>query len=274
MPTPPDTTAARLARLAGGSVRRAYRAALPALARRPVAAPRVLPCEVVAFSSLADLPEQVASIRSFLRHAGRPASFRVCSDGTHTRAAARVLAALDPCVQVVPAPPGSDPMLRKLALESSLGARPAVYADADVLFGPGAAELAGLLAARDAPAWFLQDCEPYLDRRVVTPAEAALAPVNGGFQVLLEPLDWADALGRLPADPVFHTEQTLLHVAMHRSGARALDPARYVVSMDDFRAWGDAHAGRPLALRHFTTPVRHKLWQAVARERVLGSSVA
>ncbi len=274
MPTPPDTPAARLARTAGGAVRAAYRTALPALARRPVAPPRRLACEVVAFSSQADLPEQVASIRSLLRHAGRPERFRVCSDGTHTAAAARLLERLDPCVTVEAAPPGADPMLRKLALEASLGARPTVYADADVLFGAGAGVIAGLLAEAAAPAWFLQDCEPYLDRRLVTAEEAALAPVNGGFQVLLEPLDWAEALTRLPSDPVFHSEQTLLHLAMHRSGARPLDRAAFVLTMDDFRAWGDVAAGRAVALRHYTTPVRHKLWQAVGAGRVLPSCVA
>ena len=166
-------------------------------------------------------------------------------------------------------------MLRKLALEATLGRDgPTVYADADVLFLPGARRLADLVGARSAPAWYLRDCEPYLDERVLTPAEAALAPVNGGFQVLLEPLDWTDALARLPADPVFHTEQTLLHLAMHGSGARALDPALYVVSTDDLRAWGDAFAGRPIALRHYTTPVRHKLWQAVGRGWARGAAQA
>jgi hypothetical protein len=267
VPTPPDTLTARLARAHGAALRAAYRAALPALARRRVPAAPALRCDVVAFSSQAHLPEQVVSIRSFLRHAGRPRRFRVLSDGTHTRRAAALLRAIDPCVEVALAPAAPDPMLAKLALETELGRHgPVVYADADVLFLPGAGRLAALLdEPATAPAWFLRDCEPYLDERLVTPAEAALPPVNGGVQVLFAPLDWAEPLARLPAEPVFHTEQTLLHLAMHRSGARALDPRAFVVSTDDLRAWGDAFASPALALRHYTTPVRHKLWQALRR---------
>ncbi len=267
VPTPPDTLTARLARAHGAALRAAYRAALPALARRRVPAAPALRCDVVAFSSQAHLPEQVVSIRSFLRHAGRPRRFRVLSDGTHTRRAAALLRAIDPCVEVALAPAAPDPMLAKLALETGLGRDgPVLYADADVLFLPGATRLAALLEAPPAaPALFLQDCEPYLDERLVTPAERALAPVNGGVQVLFAPLDWDDALARLPADPVFHTEQTLLHLAMHRSGARPLDPAMFVVSTDDLRAWGDACASPRLALRHSPPPGRHTLGQARRR---------
>jgi hypothetical protein len=272
--------AARAARLRGSAMRAVYRACLSAIAARRLASPRALPCAAFAFSSRDDLPEQVASIRSLLATAGRPRSFTVVSDGSHDERSRRLLRRLDPCVRVADLadvvrrdlPPAvrryaeTDPMGRKLALELSLPARePVVYADADVLFLDGAADLARVLERDGAPR-FLPDCEPYLDRRIVTPAEAALTPVNGGFLVLFEPLDWRLALARLERvdAPVFHTEQTLLHLAVHASGGRALDRERYVVDTDDMRAWGDRRRRPGVALRHYTRPVRHKLWAAVA----------
>jgi hypothetical protein len=250
------------------------------VASRAADVPREVPCLAFAFSSRAHLPEQVASIRSFLRHAGRPRAYTVVSDGSHDERSRRLLRAIDPCVQVVDLggvlrpdlPPAvhrhaaGDPMTAKLALELSLpGGQPVVYADADVLFGGAGGDLARLLERGGRP-WFLPDCEPYLDRRLLTAPEAELQPVNGGFFVLFGPLDWDEALSRLARldTTVFHTEQTLLHLAMHASGGRALDGARYVVDTDDMRAWATGHAHAALALRHYTTPVRHRLWSAVA----------
>jgi hypothetical protein len=268
----------RAARLQGAAVRWAYARALPVLARMPVAPAGPLDCDVYAFSGQRHLPEQVASVRSLLRHAGRPASFTIVSDGTHDRRARHLLRALDPAVRVVDladvlreALPRRvrhyarrHAMGRKLALELSLpvDGRPALYADADVLFLRGARTLAPLLAGSTARAAFLVDEEAYLDRRL-SGARDLRAPVNGGFFVLSRPLAWGGALERLatlngPYD--FHTEQTVLHLAMHASGARPLDRRCFVVATDDMRRLRDAHAHPAVVLRHYTTPVRHKLW--------------
>jgi hypothetical protein len=276
------TAARRLAQLQGAAARWAYARALPALARRPVVPAGRLDCDVYAFSGEAQLPEQVASLRSLLRYAGRPASITVVSDGGHGRRARELLRAVDPAVRVVgladvvrealPRPvrryAHREPMGRKLALELSLpvGARPVLYADADVLFLPGADDLGGILR-HAAPAAFLADEEPYLDRRLAR--GDAREPVNGGFFVLGEPLAWDAALERLAAldgDPYdFHTEQTVLHLAMHASGARAFDRRSFVVATDDMWRWRDAHTQPAVVLRHYTTPVRHKLWCRLAR---------
>jgi hypothetical protein len=60
-----------LARLLGSLVRRCYRILLPLIARRRVVSPCSVELEVFAYSNEESLPEQVASIRSFLRYVGR-----------------------------------------------------------------------------------------------------------------------------------------------------------------------------------------------------------
>jgi hypothetical protein len=271
----------RAARALGAAARAAYAAALPAIVRRPPPVTRTLPCRVYAFSSEHDLPEQVASLRSLLTCAGRPRGVTVVSDGSHGSAARELLRAVDPCVEIVdlaqvlrPDLPASvlryaaaRPMGAKLAVELSLPENePVLYVDADVLFFPGASALGAELATARSPR-YLVDAEPYLDRRLLAGLDPTDPPVNGGLLALSGGLRWQDALERferLSGEPVFHTEQTLVHLSMHATDAQPLDPHRYVVETDDMYAFGDAHASPALAARHYTSPVRHKLWLTLA----------
>jgi hypothetical protein len=265
----------------GRVARERYARRLPELVRRPVEPPTALDVDVVAFSGRAHLPEQVASLRSFLSGVGRPRSYTVVSDGTHRPADATLLAAVDPSVRVlpwtdvasgplpdpVPAMAATSAMGIKLAVELSLPVqRVTAYVDSDVLFGPAAGELVRLLDAPPAPALHLVDPEDvYLDARLLRAGESD-PPVNAGFFVLTDRLVWTDALVRLSTldgAATFHTEQTVVHLAMRASGALPLDPQRYVVATDDMRGLRDLHRGPDVVLRHYTTPVRPKMWLAV-----------
>ena len=287
MPTtwlpPAGWRVSRVAWAGGSAVRRAYAAALPQVVARPVRPPRALPVDVLSFSCERDVPEQVASLRALLGRAGRPARATVVSDGSHTERSRALLERVDPCVRVVdwaelarpdlPEPvrayAAASPMGKKLAVEVSLPRdRPLLYVDSDVLVLPGGAALADELVAaldRGTPAYLLDPEEVYLDARLLGPGETA-EPLNAGLLVLPRPLDWEAALARLaalPGDPEFHTEQTLVHLAVRQAGGRPLDPARFVVATDDMADRRDRHRGREVVVRHYTTPVRHKLWLSV-----------
>ncbi|MGZ5504302.1 MAG: hypothetical protein ACXWGY_06540, partial [Chthoniobacterales bacterium] len=146
-----------LARAEGAAVRRIYAATLPALVRRRVRLRDAdLPFEVYSYSGEATLPEQVASIRSFLRYAGRPMKWTIASDGTHTARSITLLKSISPLLTVVqpnewlPTAIPTElisylrdhPTGKQLALIMSLPARePVLYLDSDVLFFAGAREL-------------------------------------------------------------------------------------------------------------------------------------
>src|SRR6202040_1930224 len=147
------------ARLEGKIARALYRAALPMIVRRRQRIARDLALDVFAYSGENTLPEQVASIRSFLAHAGRPKQFTVLSDGSYTAASTDLLEKIDICVRVEkpPAvlPPGlpdtiqsyltEHPTGKQLALLMSLPTNgPTLYTDSDVLFFPAAHDLAVL----------------------------------------------------------------------------------------------------------------------------------
>lgn len=283
----------RPAWVAGSAVRRAYARALPRIVAQPVQPPRDLLLEVVTFSSQRDLPEQVASLRALLREWGRPRAATVVSDGSHTPPARRLLERVDRCVRVrdwrevagpdlpprVRAYAGASAMGKKLAVEIALEpTAPLLYVDSDVLVLPGGdrplpPELSEAARPGAVPRHLLDPEDVYLDRRLLPGPGAARAPLNAGFLVLPRRLDWGpalDRLDRLDGEPAFHTEQTLVHLAVQAAGGRPLDPRRWVVATDDMAGLRDAHRRPEVVLRHFTSPVRHKFWLAVARAAAAG----
>ncbi len=266
-----------------GELRRAgYRALLPLIVQRKLRPARDISLDVYSYSGEAMLPEQVRSIRSFLRHVGRPQSFTVVSDGSHSPRSIELLQTIDPIVSVRPAgenlPPDlpekfrhyvtTYPMGKQLGLIMSLPRHgPAFYVDSDVLFFRGAGAMMQDLAATSAPALYLPDCQDCsADPRVFREPDEALEPVNSGLVLLLRPLDWSLGIRRLlelEGEPNFFTNQTLVHLVMHANGAQPLDPARYVLQLDDQFIYPDRYAGPHLVLRHYVSPVRHKFWTAL-----------
>lgn len=272
-----------LARAKGSATRTIYRALLPSIARRRLSVGPEVPFNVFAYSGERVLPEQVASIRSFLKHVGRPKRFTVVSDGTLSRRGSAILKSLDPVVSISGSaqwlPSGlpaklypyltTHPTGKQLALIMTLPADgPTLYVDSDVLFFPGARSLIRLAETHSAPAFYLADCRLSADERLFRDDAEKIQPVNTGVLLLFQKLDWTLAIRRfleLPGLPNFFTNQTMAHLAMHANGARPLDDRKYVLQLDDQFVYPDRYAGRDLALRHYVNPVRHKFWTTIAR---------
>src|ERR1700730_13938975 len=274
-----------LARAKGNAARTIYRALLPLIARHRIPDGAEVPFNVFAYSGESTLPEQVASIRSFLKHVGRPKRFTVVSDGTLSGRSSGILKSLDSVISVSGSaqwlprdlPTKIYPYLtthptgKQLALIMSLPVDgPTLYVDSDVLFFPGARDLIRLLESRGAPAFYLADCRLSADERLFRDDAEQARPVNTGALLLFEKLDWTPAVRRfleLRGVPHFFTNQTMTHLTMHSHGALPLDDRKYVLQLDDQFVYPDRYAGRDLALRHYVNPVRHKFWTTLARRR-------
>ena len=270
-----------LARLNGSARRRLYRALLPLIVRRRLNPAHSTPLDVFSYSSEAMLPEQIASIRSFLRHIGRPKSFTVVSDGSHAKCSIQLLQDVDPSVTVqlsIQPPPGQLPQKfrrylmthstgKQLALMMSLPPNgPVLYVDSDVLFFDGAVDLILRAREKNLPAYYLADCQFSGDGRLLRDPAEEREPVNTGALLLFQKLDWSLGINRfleLDGEPNFFTNQTLTHLVMHANGARAFDPAKYVLRLDDQFVYADRYADAALALRHYVNPVRHKFWTSL-----------
>jgi hypothetical protein len=267
-----------LARARSAFIRRVYRALLPAIARQPVANEQQLELDVFTYSGEAALPEQVASARSFLRFAGRPATFTIVSDGSYSERSISLLTKIDPVIRVtrasefVPsdiAPELHDylshhPTGKQFALILSLpNQRPALYFDSDVLFFPGACAIARLQAEN---AFYLRDCQFAGDERLLRSSGEKANPVNTGVLLIFRRPDWSLPLQRfreLSGPPNFFTNQTLTHLAMHASGGQPLNPEKFVLQLDDQFVLPDYYVEAGIALRHYVNPVRHKFWSSL-----------
>lgn len=269
-----------LARAEGSAARTIYQALLPSIARRRISVDADVPGNVVAYSGESALPEQVASIRSFLKHVGRPRRFTVASDGTLS-ARGRGMS-IDSVISISESaqlpndlPTGlysyltTHPAGKQLALIMSLPVDdPTLYVDSDVLFFPGARDLIRLVENGGAPAFYLADCRLSADERLFRDNAEKAQPVNTGVLLLFEKLDWALAIRRfmeVPGLPNCFTNQTMTHLAMHANGALPLDDRKYVLRLDDQFVYSDRYACCNLALRHYVNPVRHKFWTTIAR---------
>jgi hypothetical protein len=278
-----------LARLEGKITRWLYQCALSRIARRRIGIPRDVPFEVYAYSGENALPEQVASIRSFLANVGRPKSFVVLSDGSYTRQSVELLESIDHVVKVrqtLPSlPSGLPEKLREylathgtgkqLALIMSLPAEgPALYADSDVLFFPGASELLNLKPGESSPAFYLADHRFSGDERMLLSEKEKDRPANTGFLFLFRKLDWSLGLNRflkLEAAPIFFTNQTIAHLCLHANGATPFDPEKFILQADDEFGYADRYANGALAIRHYVNPIRHKFWAALGHQMLRGS---
>lgn len=234
-----------------------------------------------AYSGEVTVPEQAASIRSFLRHVGRPVRFTVVSDGTHTESSRRLLSKLDSCVSVADGgewlpknlPEKIYPYLtehptgRQLALIMSLPSdAPVLYCDSDIRFFAGGNDLYSYLDRSDVPALYQADCGFSGDDRLLHDRSEKSDPVNTGFLLLFRKLDWAVSIERflgLTENPTFFTNQTMTHLTMHQSGAVPFESSKYVLQLDDQFIYADRYAGPDIAMRHYVNPVRHKFWSSL-----------
>ena len=288
------------ARFEGNLVRRLYRAFLPRVLARTIAPRASIPFDVFSYSGHTSLPEQIASIRSFLKHSGRPKQFTVVSDGSYSKEDIELLNRVDPSVvvqsdfrrDVLPHVRFSEtsgiaamgtcgstslreylsthPTGKQLTLIMSLPRDgPALYVDSDVLFFAQARDLAVLAAARGVSAFYLADCQFSGDARLLRLPNEREQPVNTGVILLLKKLDWSLGIRRfaqLNGAPNFFTNQTMTHLTMHANGAVPLDRTKYVLQLDDQTIYPDRYAGDALALRHYVNPVRHKFWTTLWRQ--------
>jgi len=258
-----------------------YAARLAWHVRQPLPERPELPATLVAFCGQRDLPEQVASWRSLFRHAGRPRRVVLVSDGSLGEEAAMLLRTLEPRAEIQDLEEFGGPVatsrMRSYAATSPMGRKlfvmrglervtPCLYADSDILFFAGAAELAGKSLWASPRPRYLRDPYPSLDLRLIQHPDEQAEPVNGGFLLLPQPIIWQAVLDRfeaMPGEPSFFTEQTLCHLAMRAAGAMPLDARRHVLRNDDQWRARDQFAGPDIVLRHYISSLRHKMWLQV-----------
>lgn len=273
----PYHLALRLGRLK----RMLYRRSLARIASRACAFPGTVEVTLLCLVGKKDLPELVASVRSFFRYVGKPRGFVVATDGTLDAADLLLLKSL-PFEPVIwwpqdYAPVGQPPIIDNYFREHPFGKKlalmlkaqeltPVIYADSDILFFPGADELRQRLKDQSVPGWFLLDCAFSLDRRMLNRDSTSSPWVNAGCVVFNRPVDFKDPINRFASLSVpgeFFTEQTIVHLAMTQAGCQPLPAGQHVLQNDDQWLWRDKYVRHDTVLRHYISSFRHKMWVQV-----------
>ena len=269
------------AKLQGKFFRSIYKSSLPSLVSFPIAQERQVPIKVYALSCERDLPEQVASLRSFLRYVGIPKAFTIMSDGSYTEKSIQLLKRVHPCVDVqlltkfqrddlpqsVYEYASQQAMGKKLAALMSIPIDDAtLYTDSDILFFQGASDLADLATSRDTHTYYLPDCKNSLDQRLIYEDIEQQEPINAGFILFKKHLDWDESvqrLAKLQELPNYFSEQTIVNLTIKRNHGNALARDKYIMNVDDQFIYPDKFASKQIAMRHYVSDIRHKFWQSV-----------
>ncbi len=240
-----------------------------------------LPFRVLSFSGMRDLPEQVASWRSFLAFLGQPEEFLLVSDGSHDGEAKEVLRAIDTRVRIVHwkeyLRPEFPECLHRYAQEHPLGKKlsvfmnlssltPALYMDSDILFFPGIDHFRSYWASGEPGILYLPDCAASFDFNLLRDGSEQSNPVNSGFLYFSKGISLEKGLSRFqsPDHPKsFFSEQTIVHLGIHDAGGQPLPPERYIMRAEDQFSPGDAYADGNIAMRHYISSIRYKMWRQV-----------
>ncbi|WP_055074525.1 hypothetical protein [Pseudanabaena sp. 'Roaring Creek'] len=269
------------AKIQGNFLRSIYKSSLSTLVSLPIAQERQVPIKVYALSCERDLPEQVASLRSFLRYVGIPKVFTIMSDGSYTEESIKLLRRIHPCVDVqlltkfqredlpqsVYEYASQQAMGKKLAALMSIPIDGAtLYTDSDILFFQGASHLAELATSEGSATYYLPDCKNSLDKRLIYEDVEQQEPINAGFILFKKALDWQEPvqrLAKLPELPNYFSEQTIVNLTIKSNRGIALDRDKYVMNVDDQFVYPDRFVTKQTAMRHYVSDIRHKFWQSV-----------
>lgn len=236
--------------------------------------------DVISFSGSRDFEEQLLSIYSFLLYAGTPVKWTLYSDGTYTEVQIHFLQDRFPFLEVCT----WNQFDSKLSLENKnliedyteispaskkvtvLSCHPyerqTIYADSDILFYEAAKLFQGETELHKG-FWFMTDIGwNTLERSALRGRETL--PLNLGFVILNAGFNFEEVfsyLRKLSGNFSYFSDQTAFHNAFHQQKAKALDQAKFILDVSDQFDFSSLAKTKQSVLRHYVTPVRHKMWQ-------------
>lgn len=267
-----------LSKTSGAGNIRDLEQAIPGLIAAIPSSGGIVPMHFVSFSGTKNRTEQIYSILSVYYNLGRPQSWTIYSDGTHTQTDNDLLTSI-PGVRIVPWNGQLNrrfPVLERFSekfpvwghrLQAYLNhpvSGTTIFTDSDILFYPGFRRFMNTLTTNT---WYIADTGPNFDAYYFKRFKQPDPPfVNAGFLIFNSTPDWDQVLNYIDREDVssweHFTDQAAIHLMLRADpAAKPLDAEYFILSCtDSFRIGVDYPADR-IALRHFVSPVRHKMWQ-------------
>jgi hypothetical protein len=249
--------------------------------------------EVASFSSCNDFPEQVLSILSFVRFVGTPIKWTLYSDGSHTKKQIKQLqkdfdflfiksinfaelsSIEDLCKDEIK--PYHKYILdygKKLALGRRLFYYlhhkiefPTLFIDSDILFYDRANSFDIILTEEPKPdGWFMPDAVwGCLDSRYKESYTEQFYQVNAGFMLVNKEFDiiknGLDFFKIIDYNYQYFSDQTIFQIILKDNAFMPLTPKTFILDSGDQFDFSYLAKPKEMAVRHYTGPVRHKMWQ-------------
>lgn len=255
---------------------------------------KIIEMEIASFSSFNDFQEQLLSILSFLRYVAVPLKWTLYSDGSHTRQQIEQLEKSFGFIKIVNRINWSEiQSLKGICKEelapyeeylihycktSPLGrkmfyylnhtiAKPTLFIDSDILFYEHANILELVLSEKPAAkGWYMPDTNwGCLDSRYKAVNNEQIYQVNSGFifaNVAFENMkESLDFFKTFDFTYEYFSEQTIYHHLLKNNYYMPLTPKKFILDSGDQFDFSYLFHPKQMAVRHYTGPVRHKMWQ-------------
>jgi hypothetical protein len=250
-----------------------------------------VPINIVSFSSNRDFEEQVLSILSFLQNVGKPKSWSLYSDGSHSGKQLEILRSNFDFLNIVSQewdnltelPQNTKPELLPYAeyfldyaKKVALGKRlyyylnhvvefPTLFIDSDIIFYTKASTIEFIIQ-EDVNGWYLPDSDwGCLDSRYKLFQPRQVYQVNGGCFMLNKNLSemkgGLDFFKSLNKRYEYFSDQNIFHILLRDNGFLPFDPRLFILDSTDQFDFSYKYHPKDIAIRHYTGPVRHKMWQ-------------
>ena len=249
--------------------------------------------EVASFSSSNDYSEQVLSILSFMRYVGKPILWTIYSDGSHTAKQKEqltkdidfvIIKSIDwnevkslenhCCEELRP----YHNYILDYANNHAFGKRlfyylnhtinhPTLFIDSDILFYKKANIFDILINEKPiSNGWFMPDIGwGCLDSRYIATHQEQTYQVNAGLMFVLKKIDnykkSLDFYKVLNLKYEYFSEQTIINILLKENCFMPLTPKIFILDAGDQFDYSYLYNPKQIAVRHYTGPVRHKMWQ-------------
>ena len=249
-----------------------------------------IPLSVVSFSSNKDFYDQILSILSFLRYVGTPTKWTLYSDGSHSNQQIELLKRYFEFIEIVKDDWGNlssifiqknelVPFKNELlnyAKHMPLGKKlfyylnhkiidSTLFIDSDILFYSKASVL-NLIIQDKIHGYFLTDPDwGCLDSRYKEKNQKQQYQANSGFFLVNQEIEdlkeGLEFLKSLDYKYEYFSEQNIFHILFRSNDFVPLDSSIFIINSGDQFDFSYLYNKENIAIRHYTGPVRHKMWQ-------------
>ena len=143
--------------------------------------------------------------------------------------------------------------------------RPTLFIDSDIVFYKKASVLRQIMVEH-YHGWFLPDYDwGCLDSRYKAVQSPQPYQVNSGMLLMNKNLTYLkegmEFFIRLGTSYEYFTEQSVIHILLIANAFMPFDPRIFILNPSDQFDFSYLYKTDEMAIRHYTSTVRHKMWQ-------------